>query len=106
MTTPKTAWVQLYQARQVKAETIESRQPGRPPSPIPRHKVGMTLSQGEITELEAWQERLSALIGRKLSTGETAGILTRICSARLARFTDSVHFDTLVELVEKMIGEG
>jgi len=32
--------------------------------------------------------------------------LTRICSARLARFTDSVHFDTLVELVEKMIGEG
>lgn len=106
MSTPKTAWVQLYQARQVKAETIESRHPGRPPSPIPRRKVGLTLSQGEISELEVWQERLSMAIGRKLSTGETAGILTRICSARLARLDDSVQFDSLVDLVEKMIGEG
>jgi hypothetical protein len=89
----------------VRSDIVESRQPGRPPSPIPRRKVGLTLSQGEITELEAWQERLSALIGRKLSAGETAGILTRICSARLARMNGSVKFDSLVELVEKMIGE-
>ena len=53
MTTPKTAWVQLYQARQIKADITETRSPGRPPSPIPRRKVGLTLSQGEITELEA-----------------------------------------------------
>ena len=79
MTTPKSAWVQLYQARQIKADIVESRSPGRPPSPIPRRKVGLTLSQGEITELETWQERFSELIGRKLSTGETVGILTRIC---------------------------
>jgi hypothetical protein len=105
---PKTAWVQLYQARQAKAEVVESRTAGRPPSPIPRHKVGFTLSQGEVNEIEAWQERLSALIGRKLSAGETVGILTRICSARYSRMGDGLTqgFDNLVDLVEAMIGEG
>lgn len=106
MTTPKSAWVQLYQARQIKADVGEGRSPGRPPSPIPRRKVGMTLSQGEITELETWQERFSDLIGRKLSTGETVGILTRICSARLGRLHNANSMETLVELVEKMVGEG
>jgi hypothetical protein len=106
MTAPKSAWVQLYQARQVKAGIMESRQPGRPPSPIPRRKVGLTLSQGEISEIEAWQERLSELIGRKLSAGETVGILTRICTARVARIGDMKKLESLSDLVEKMVGEG
>jgi len=104
MNTPKSAWVQLYQARQIKADIAESRPPGRPPSPVPRRKVGLTLSQGEINELEVWQERLSDLMGRKISTGETVGILTRICTARFARFGDDIP-DALVEMVEKMVGE-
>jgi hypothetical protein len=106
MSTPKSAWVQLYQARQIRAEITESRPPGRPPSPVPRHKVGLTLSQGEITEIEAWQERFSNLLGRKISTGETVGILTRIASARIGRIQNADSFETLVELVEKMVGEG
>lgn len=106
MSTPKSAWVQLYQARQIKSELPDSRPPGRPPLPIPRRKVGLTLSQGEIAEMEAWQERLSALLGRKLSTGETIGILTRICTARLTRISGEGEYASLVELVEKMIGEG
>ena len=106
MTMPKNAWVQLYQARQIKADIVESRPPGRPPSPVPRRKVGLTLSQGEITELEGWQERLSALMGRKLSTGETIGILTRICSARLNRIEDDGPVEELLNLVERMVGEG
>jgi hypothetical protein len=105
MTTPKSAWVQLYQARQLKADVSEARSPGRPPSPIPRRKVGLTLSQGEITELEHWQERLSEALGRKISTGETVGILTRICTARLGRLNNPDSIDSLVELVEKMVGE-
>lgn len=106
MTSPKTAWVQLYQARQVKADFAESRPPGRPASPIPRRKVGLTLSQGEITELETWQNRISELLGRKISTGETVGILTRICSARLTRLGNVDDVESLVDLVEKMMGEG
>jgi hypothetical protein len=105
MTTPKSAWVQLYQARQMKAEVSEVRSPGRPPSPIPRHKVGLTLSQGEITELEHWQERLSELLGRKISVGETVGILTRVATARLGRLNNPDSIDSLFELVEKMVGE-
>ena len=106
MTSPKNAWVQLYQARQLKSGIVEARPPGRPPSPIPRRKVGLTLSQGEINELEVWQNRLSELMGRKLSTGETVGILARICTARLNRVDGDSAIDSLVELVEKMVGEG
>jgi hypothetical protein len=105
MTMPKSAWVQLYQARQIKADVTESRSPGRPPSPIPRRKVGLTLSQGEITELDHWQERLSELLGRKISTGEVVGILTRIATARLGRINNLESIDSLVDLVEKMVGE-
>lgn len=105
MTSPKSAWVQLYQARQIKAGLSETRPPGRPPSPVPRRKVGLTLSQGEISEIEHWQNRLSELMGRKLSTGETVGMLTRICTARLGRIDDAAKIDSLVDLVEKLIGE-
>ena len=105
MTTPKSAWVQLYQARQIKADIAQSRSPGRPPSPIPRRKVGLTLSQGEISELEHWQNRISEISGRKISTGETVGILTRICTARLGHIENAGSIDSLVDLVEKMIGE-
>lgn len=105
MTTPssnKSAWVQLYEARSTQVNP-EARPPGRPPAPIPRHKVGFTLSQGEITELEGWQERISNLLGRKVSIGETIGILTRVCTARLARVSHDQE-ESLIDLVERMIG--
>lgn len=104
MNTPKNAWVQLYQARQIRADIVESRPPGRPPSLVPRRKVGLTLSQGEINELEAWQDRLSELMGRKISTGETVGILTRICTARLAHINE-ITSGSIMELVERLVGE-
>ncbi len=55
----KSAWVQLYEARQLMGN-IESRPPGRPPSSVPRRKVGLTLSQGEIQELECGKKGYQA----------------------------------------------
>jgi hypothetical protein len=100
----KSAWVQLYEARRMAME-VEARAPGRPHGPVPRHKVGVTLSQGEIAELEVWQERFSALLHRKVSTGETVGLLARICSARFSGLTTRHTPQSLVELVEKMSGQ-
>jgi len=100
----KPAWVQLYEARNVPANP-DARPPGRPPAPVPRRKVGLTLSQGEISELEVWQERFTRLLGRKVSTGETIGILARICTARLNRVGDQ-NDASLVELVERLVGNG
>jgi len=102
-TTNKSAWVQLYEARRLSVE-VQSRPPGRPPALVPRRKVGLTMSQGELQELEDWQERLSNLMGRKISTGETLGILTRICTARFTRLSGKLNPSTLAELVDKMIG--
>ena len=102
--TEKSAWVQLYEARRAVGK-VKTRSPGRPPSPIPRRKVGLTLSQGEITELEHWQERFSKMLTRKVSMGETVGILTRICAARLGSLPiANGEVTSLDEMVEKMIG--
>lgn len=100
----KPAWVQLYEARNIPF-VPDVRPPGRPPAPIPRRKVGFTLSQGEIIELEAWQERFSRLLRRKVSTGETVGILARICSARLNRLGEAKNEENLAQLVERMVGD-
>jgi len=97
------AWIQLYEARRVFNEP-ESRPPGRPPAVIPRKKVGLTLSQGEISELEVWQDRFSTLLGRKVSAGEAVGILTRLSTARYQTLAGRGEPETLAQLVEKMIG--
>jgi len=100
----RSAWVQLYEARSVPSEP-ESRSPGRPPGMIPRRKVGLTLSQGEITEIERWQDRFTKLMGRKVSAGETVGILTRICSARLTNLGEELDTQVLQMFVDKLVGE-
>ncbi len=100
----RSAWVQLYEARSIPSET-ESRAPGRPPGIVPRRKVGLTLSQGEITEIERWQDRFSKLMGRKVSAGETVGILARICSARLANLGEELDTQVLSMFVERLVGE-
>jgi hypothetical protein len=100
--TKKSAWVQLYEARRIPVEVI-ARSPGRPAAPIPRRKVGVTLSKGEVSEVNVWQERFSKILGRKVSVGETVGILTRISTARWNRLEDIKPQD-LADLVEKMVG--
>jgi hypothetical protein len=98
------AWVQLYEARRMVNEP-QARPPGRPPSIVPRTKVGLTLTKGEVTELEEWQDRLSTLLGRKVSVGETVGILSRICTARLDQIQSKVQSTDLNDLVERMVRE-
>jgi hypothetical protein len=51
-----------------------------------------------------WQTRLSTLLGRKISIGETVGILTRICSARFNRLPNSDEISNLAQLAEGMVG--
>ncbi|MHB0967203.1 MAG: hypothetical protein ACYC36_12195 [Bellilinea sp.] len=96
------AWVQLYEARRMINEP-QARPPGRPPSIVPRTKVGLTLTKGEVTELEEWQERFSVLLGRKVSVGETVGILSRICTARLEQIQGKVQSSDLNDLVDRMV---
>ncbi len=98
----RNAWVQLYEARRIPNEQ-EVRSPGRPPGVVPRRKVGLTLSHGEIAEIEVWQKRFSALLHRSVSAGETVGILTRICSARFARMGEEKDIKALAQLVEALV---
>lgn len=101
--TNRPAWLQLYDARA--NQTQESRPVGRPPAPVPRYKVGLTLSQGETAELKVWQDRFSEMLGRKVSIGETVGILARICSTRLSRLADH-DFDGMMDFIEHLVEGG
>ena len=79
---------------------------GAPPGIVPRRKVGLTLSHGEIAEIEVWQKRFSDLLHRSVSAGETVGILTRICSARFNRnIGEGKEFKALVQLVERLVND-
>jgi hypothetical protein len=100
----KPAWVLLYEARRP-TPLAPTRSRGRPPRVTPRKATVFHLTDGERLELNIWQERLSPLLGRKLSLGETAGILARICSARLSKVQNETFVKSLAELVAIMIGE-
>ena len=99
----KPAWVQLYEARRP-TPLVRTRPRGRPPRVAPRKSTVFHLTDGERREINAWQKQLSPLLGRKVSLGETAGILARICSARLP-LVDQQQFESLAELVKFMVGE-
>jgi hypothetical protein len=101
----KNAWVQLYEARRVPSDQ-EVRSPGRPMGTVPRRKVGLTLSHGEIAEIDVWQKRFSELLHRSVSAGETVGILTRVCSARFNRYIgEDKEFKALSQLVERLVND-
>jgi hypothetical protein len=55
-----------------------------------------------MAELTKWQNRFSKMLGRKISLGETVGIISRICSARL-QLVPGEKARNLDELVQLMI---
>jgi len=99
----KPAWVLLYEARRP-TPIARTRPRGRPPRVTPRKATVVHLTDGERMEIDNWQERLSPLLGRKISLGETAGILARICSARLPKVENGTEVKSLAELVAAMVG--
>ena len=104
METTKPAWVLLYEARRASPPS-RTRSRGRPPRVTPRKATVVHLTDGERAEIDDWQDRISPLLGRKVSLGETAGILARICSARLPLINGDLTFDNLSDLVRSMVGE-
>lgn len=98
----KPAWVQLYEARRPRPPQ-RTRPRGRPPRVTPRKATVFHLTDGERKEIDAWQERLSPLLGRKVSLGETAGILARIASARLNETSQDTPFESLTDLARVLV---
>jgi hypothetical protein len=101
----KTAWVQLYEARRP-APPPRTRPRGRPPRVAPRKATVVHLTAGERSEIDLWQKKLSPLLGRKVSLGETAGILARICSARLNRIENQDEIVSFADLVRNLVETG
>ena len=103
-TDSKSPWVQLYEARR-RSPPPRVRPRGRPRRVIPRKGTIFYLAEGEHEEIHAWQTRFSDLLGRKVSLGETAGIMARICSARFSSLALDPTPENLAGLVEAMVGK-
>ncbi len=80
------SWVMLMEsrvARPPEKEPIGTGERGRPRLNVATSQTSMTLSKGDREAIEFWQARLSALLDRKVSMGETVGFLARISQERL-----------------------
>jgi hypothetical protein len=104
---PRYAWTQLYEARkspryQIAEKTSVGR--GRPERLIPVRKSTLYLSAGDEAALKKWQHTFSVLLGRKPSTGETAGILAKIVAERFSALDLHDNPDSLDALVAALVG--
>ena len=98
------SFVQLYLAQKRGTASRTTSMPrGRPIRTFPWVRF-----QGEISKLDKafivqWQSRFTKMLGRKPGLAEVAGMLARICNARLEKlgFDDDVP---LTEFIDKMIG--
>ncbi len=55
---------------------------GRPPRSSPARKSTVHLTSGDEEAIHLWQHFFSDILGRKVSLGETFGLLARICQER------------------------
>jgi hypothetical protein len=104
---PRYAWTQLYEARKSLRYQIAEKPSvgrGRPERLIPVRKSTLYLSAGDEAALKKWQHIFSNLLGRKPSTGETAGILAKIASERLTALNFQETPDSLDALVAALVG--
>jgi len=104
---PRYAWTQLYEARKSSRYQIAEKPPigrGRPERLIPVRKSTLYLSAGDEAALKRWQHTFSVLLGRKPSTGETAGILAKILSERFSALGLQENPESLDALVAALVG--
>ncbi len=85
------SWVLLMESRVAKPpekEPTGTGERGRPRLNVATSQTSMTLSKGDREAIEYWQGRLSALLNRKVSMGETVGFLARISQERMGALAE------------------
>ena len=97
------AWMLLLQSRHARPPEkvpVGTGERGRPRLNVATTQTSITLSKGDREALNFWQEHLFTLLNRKVSMGETAGFLARVCQERLNALGEAAQPpDSLEELV-------
>ena len=101
------SWVLLLESRHAKSpekEPVMTGERGRPRLNVATTQTSMTLSKGDREAIEFWQARLSTVLNRKVSMGETVGFLARVCQERLTTMDESVSpIHTLQDMVQALV---
>ena len=81
----RAAWLELYTVQKSRAsQPTRVADRGRPPRIMSLKSIHTTITESDETLLSNWRERVFKLTGRKITLGEVAGLLARICDDRLA----------------------
>jgi len=105
---PQFAWALLHETKTNQPATSPL-PAGRPPRLSPARKSTVHLTSGDEEAIHLWQNVFSEVLGKKVSLGETFGLLARICQERAAMLDLSLNDyhgpDRLVDLIQKLVGE-
>ncbi|MHC1732948.1 MAG: hypothetical protein AB9888_13095 [Bacteroidales bacterium] len=103
----KFAWALLHETT---SQKIRSSLPtGRPPRSSPTRKSTVHLTTGDEEAIRQWQAYFSSALDKKVSLGETFGLMARILRERAELLNIPLHEpDTqtqkFLELVQKLVG--
>lgn len=103
---PVSAWLQLYIAQKTRTPSGKPTiRPGRPGRVVAWADLHMEMPQGDLKQVRDWQKRFDVLLNRKVSLGETVGLLARICTARFDVLDPNGVPDDIENLVDLMVGD-
>ena len=103
---PVSAWLQMYIAQKTLIPSGKPEVPrGRPRRLVAWADLHTEIPQGDLQQVRDWQQRFNDLLGRKVSLGETIGLLARINTSRLEFLDVKTLPEDIQTLVNLMIGE-
>jgi hypothetical protein len=102
----RSAWLELYTVQKSRAtRPAPATERGRPRRITSLKPLHTTISESDEDLLSKWRERFFKLTGKKVTLGEIAGLLARICDDRLEALALEDQPDSIEEFVDLLVGE-
>ena len=102
----RSAWLEMYLAQKDRRpQGSPAAVRGRPARVVYLDEIHTKMSRADREVLLEWKETFDKLLGRALTLGEAAGLLARICKARLDVLHLSQEHVNPEEFVAMLVGE-
>ena len=100
----RAAWLELYTVQKSRAtQSARVADRGRPPRIMSLKSIHTTITESDEALLSKWRELVFKLTGRKITLGEVAGLLARICDDRLGALNLQDEPGNIEALVEFLV---
>lgn len=100
----RAAWLELYTVQKSRAtQSARVADRGRPPRIMSLKSIHTTITESDEALLSKWREMVFKLTGRKITLGEVAGLLARICDDRLGALNLQDEPGSIEALVDLLV---